>query len=369
MTDVTLSWSDPRPEYPAHDVLVYLVATTPRAFDAGDISPYLMDPGPGHTWSWTMDLPADLRTAYQLCPARDRAMRGTIVDDGGWTALLAAGQPDPYALEEMSPGCIFGNGAAASVLSLPDALPQPWVSRRPGVARGRVAQLPLPDASIVRIYRSPDAADRPTPLVVVFDGYRLAQTDVTATFDNLAADGVVEPLTVAVVESIHGSAPTGPSRIRSLTVAPSLESFVFDELLPCVATTCPVTADPARRVLAGHSLGALAALHLASGRPDLFGGVVAGSPPLRWPGRLGGLRGPDVADTYVTRRPEGRLFLDVGSEEDELIAEVRAFRERLTSAEAHPTTGLRVTYREFRGGHDHACWRGSLADGIVDILR
>jgi len=27
-----------------------------------------------------------------------------------------------------------------------------------------------------------------------------------------------------------------------------------------------------------------------------------------------------------------------------------------------------VTYREFRGGHDHACWRGGLADGAVDVL-
>jgi enterochelin esterase-like enzyme len=30
--------------------------------------------------------------------------------------------------------------------------------------------------------------------------------------------------------------------------------------------------------------------------------------------------------------------------------------------------GRDVTYREFRGGHDHACWRGSLADGIAHLL-
>jgi enterochelin esterase family protein len=372
MTDVTLTWTDPRPERPAHDVLVYLVALTPHAFESGDISPYLMRPDPSdtsrHTWTWTMDLPTDLRTAYQFCPARDRAVRGETVDDERWTALLAAGLADPSGVEDLAPGCIFGNGQAASVLSLPDAPAQPWVARRPDVPRGTVERLPLPDDSIVHLYRTNATGDRRTPLVVVFDGYRLAQTDVTATFDNLAADRVVEPLTVAIIESIRGSAPTGPSRIAGLTVATGLESFGFDDLLPAVAATCPVTADPARRVLVGHSLGALAALHLTTRRPDLFGAVVAGSPALGWSGRLGGLRGADVADAYLTRRPEGRLFLDVGSEEGDLLTAVRDFHGRLLSGEPHPPRP-RLTYREFRGGHDHACWRGSLADGIVDILR
>ena len=56
------------------------------------------------------------------------------------------------------------------------------------------------------------------------------------------------------------------------------------------------------------------------------------------------------------------LFLDAGTEEGDLLNDTRTFHHVLVTA------GHDVTYREFRGGHDHACWRGSLADGIVDVL-
>jgi enterochelin esterase family protein len=197
---------------------------------------------------------------------------------------------------------------------------------------------------------------------VIFDGQRLLATDVTATFDNLAADGVLGPITAGIVESIRGSAPRGPSRISSLTVPGQLESFVLGDLLPVVEARYPVTAEPARRVLAGHSLGAVAALYLSAGHPGQFGSVVAGSPALWWPGENGQLRGADVAAAYASRRPAGRLFLDAGTEEGDLLTDARSSRDMLAAA------GHTVTYREFRGGHDHACWRGSLADGIVDVL-
>jgi enterochelin esterase family protein len=197
---------------------------------------------------------------------------------------------------------------------------------------------------------------------VIFDGHALLATDIMATFDNLLADGVVEPLTAAVVESIRGSAPRGPSRINGLTLGAELESFVFGELLPAVEARYPVTGEPTRRVLVGHSLGAVAALHLAARRPDLFGGVVAGSAALWWPGENGQLSGGGVEAAYLDAPGTGRLFLDAGTEEGDLLRRNRAFHHALVGA------GRRVTYREFRGGHDHACWRGSLADGIVDVL-
>src|SRR5262249_9680396 len=143
------------------------------------------------------------------------------------------------------------------------------------------------------------------------------------------------------------------SRIASLTVAGPLESFLLDDLLPAVESRHPVSSDPAHRVLAGHSLGAGAALHVSARHPGQFGGVVAGSPALWWPGENGQVRGADVAAAYAGRAAGGRLFLDVGTEEGDLLTDARAFRDALVRA------GREVTYREFRGGHDHACWRGS----------
>lgn len=365
MAEVTIRWRDPDARRPAQDVLVRLMALTDRAYEAGEVSRYLMRPvtsSPG-AWAWTASLPPDLRTSYQLCPARDAPLRGQMVDQDRWAEVISAGLPDPACTDWLPPGCTQGNpDAPASVLSMPGALPQPWAARRPGVPHGTLARTVLPGDSIVHIYRSPGARDSLTPLVVIFDGQRLLATDVTATFDNLAADGVVRPLTAVLVESIRGSAPRGPTRISGLTSAHGLESFVDEDLLPLVEARHQITGDPARRVLAGHSLGAVAALHLAARHPAQFASVIAGSPALWWPGEDGQVRGADVAAAYLTASPAGRLFLDAGTEEGRLLQDARAFRDALLKA-GHP-----VSYREFRGGHDHACWRGSLADGIAATL-
>jgi enterochelin esterase family protein len=363
MSELTITWQDPDTARPARDVLIRLVALTDRAYEAGDASGYLMNRGPGRTWVWTGELPPDLRTAYQLCPVRDRPLRGAPIGQDRWAMVIAAGQPDPSCPDSLPPGCVYGNPEApASVLSMPSAPPQPWVARRHDVPRGSLARTPLDRGSLVHVYQSPGPADDPTTLLVIFDGQRLLATDVTATFDNLAADGVLGPMTAVIVESIRGSAPRGPSRISSLTVADQLESFVLDDLLPAVEARYPVTSESARRVLAGHSLGAVAALYLSARHPGQFGSVVAGSPALWWPGENGQVRGADVAAAYAGHAPAGRLFLDAGTEEGRLLTDTRSFHHALVTA------GHDVTYREFRGGHDHACWRGSLADGIVAIL-
>ena len=69
-----------------------------------------------------------------------------------------------------------------------------------------------------------------------------------------------------------------------------------------------------------------------------------------------------MAAAYAGAPHAGRLFLEAGSEEGALLQDARAFRDSLVKAGHHPA------YREFCGGHDHACWRGSLADGITDVL-
>jgi enterochelin esterase family protein len=57
-----------------------------------------------------------------------------------------------------------------------------------------------------------------------------------------------------------------------------------------------------------------------------------------------------------------RFFLDVGSRERDLLTSVRLMRDTLLSR------GYDVHYREYEGGHDLACWRGGLADGLVAAL-
>jgi enterochelin esterase family protein len=56
--------------------------------------------------------------------------------------------------------------------------------------------------------------------------------------------------------------------------------------------------------------------------------------------------------------PAGAIYLEVGSNEWVLLEPTRRLRDVLMDRGAKPT------YREFTGGHDHACWRGSLLDGL-----
>jgi enterochelin esterase-like enzyme len=370
--DVTLRWIETDPANPAKDVLIRLIALTDDARDEGGLAEYLMEPGPDGTWSRTLRLAADLRTAYQFCPVRDRSLRGEDPDEDRWMDLLAAGVPDPTASDALPSGTVWGNPGPASILELPDALPQPWVALRPGVepgaVPGAVARVEL-GRSVVHIWTPPDSG-RPLedlPVVISFDGASLLRIGIATTFANLVADRAVPPFVAVLIESIHGSADRGPTRVRSLTDPGEFADFVLGELLPYLRDSYPVTDDPRRTVIAGQSLGGLAAAHLATVAPDQVGWVIGQSTALWWPGdEDGGLSGASVIAGY-DEAPEAtessvRFFLEAGSQERDLLAANHRFREVLEKR------GYAVSFREYRGGHDYACWRGGLADGLIAAL-
>lgn len=91
MAQLTLGWRDPDAARPAHDVVIRLTACTDRAAETGDITPYLMTRVSGGHWAWTAKLPGDLRTSYQLCPVRDRPLRGQPLGEDRWAEVVAAG--------------------------------------------------------------------------------------------------------------------------------------------------------------------------------------------------------------------------------------------------------------------------------------
>jgi enterochelin esterase-like enzyme len=365
--DVTLTWSDPDRDRPAVDVLVRLLALTDSAQDRGDLEPYLMEPAGDGEWTWTARLPADLRTAYQLCPARNDRVPRRALGEEEWLALVAEGIADPAASDVLPPGCVFGNpGQRASVLSLHDAPAQPWREPRPSVPRGALERVEIGrggSASVVHVYRAPGTETATNlALAILFDGGTLLDIDIAATFDNLVHEQAVDPLVAVLIESIRGSMRRGPTRVESLTAPATFESFVVDELLPMLADRLPVTDEPARSVVVGQSLGGLAALWLAHRHPGRFGSAVAQSSSLWWPGGDGQLSGDDVLTAYASSVPPLRLFVEVGSEETQVLSGNRQLRPLLSGM------GDAATYREFRGGHDYACWRGGIGDGLSAVL-
>jgi enterochelin esterase-like enzyme len=98
--------------------------------------------------------------------------------------------------------------------------------------------------------------------------------------------------------------------------------------------------------------------------PERFGAVVSQSGSFWWPGEADDeLSGADVIAT-VTDEPAVpvRFWLEAGSLEHGLAPGNRKLHAALAAK------GNAVTYREYQGGHDYACWRGGLGDGIAAVL-
>jgi enterochelin esterase family protein len=64
-----------------------------------------------------------------------------------------------------------------------------------------------------------------------------------------------------------------------------------------------------------------------------------------------------------------RFYLDAGVFEadrfaagDAILESTRHFRDVLRAK------GYTVTFRQFTGGHDYLSWRGTLADGLIELI-
>jgi enterochelin esterase-like enzyme len=357
--DATFTWYDREPSRLARAVLLRLLARTDYAFDDGDVRPYLMCQNPDGAWTLTLTLPSHLRSSYQFCPIRDPELAGEVgtgnLAEERWTDVLALGEPDEANGLELPAGTVRGTSQPVSIVELPEAPAQPWRDRRNAVVRGGLTRYEV-GGSVVHVYRPASAGER-TPLVVLFDARFWLAVDVVTTLDNLIADGATPPLTAVVIESIRGA-----ERRDALTHPALFESFLLDELLPWMRTQW--TVDATGVTVAGQSLGGIAASYTALRHPEVFAGVITSSMAAWWPGDSDdGLSGEAVIEAYrdAPRLPL-RFFLEVGSVERHLLDSVRLFHKALVEQRYD------VTYREYEGGHDVACWRGGLADGLAALL-
>jgi enterochelin esterase-like enzyme len=177
--------------------------------------------------------------------------------------------------------------------------------------------------------------------VVLFDGASMIADGVPAALDAARSRGELPAVSTIYVESIDGAARRGPARCASLTTAAQLDRCAGE--LRTVLADAPVDR-PA--ILVGHSLGAIAALHLAAGRPPLAREVVLLSAALWWPGEDGQLSGAAVIDEALTA-PDLRVWMTAGADEGrELLQSNEVLAKRLAEAGRPPIRQSRP------GGHE-----------------
>lgn len=199
-----------------------------------------------------------------------------------------------------------------------------------GVREMRIESKVLGEPRVARI-RLPDGygqgADR-YPVLYALDGDdHLDHAAATAAF--LARHGAMPPVIVVGVRNVDRNRDFTPSRVKALPTSGGADrflAFLVNELVPAVSSAFRTERF---RVLSGHSLGGLLALHALATAPSSFDAYLAMSPSAWWDDELVVKElGARLRDTGPLDRA---LFLSVGDERD-LSPGFEAVRRELESA-------------------------------------
>ncbi|MDO5082500.1 MAG: DUF3327 domain-containing protein [Arachnia propionica] len=309
--------------------------------------PWLMEPVP-HTPLHTLDLwlPADGCYSYRFV-----AMRHVPRDAGatreGWRAVHANGRPDPRNPERI----VDPLGQFSSVWRGPDAM-SPTGSGAAVDWEGDVVDCPDGESRPVWFRRGSEG-DR-LPLLVLFDG------------ELWRSPGVVERLgepRLKAMDVVLIDARSPRDRWRDLTSRGWGDQVrvVLEQVLPHLRRA---TDDPEQVILAGQSLGGLAAARLALGPDRVADRALCQSGSFWWrdgakdPGRPGRL----IEELVDIEASGSQFVVQVGIDEQEMVERSREFTAAARAA------GAQVRHHEWRGGHDYAWWREGLVSGVTDLL-
>lgn len=287
-------------------------------------------------------LPLDSQGVTQLEGLTDRyAMR----------LIREAGQPDPFVADTVR--------GSMSVAHLPGAPAQTWLTphhssrpleeyRAPGDRRVWVQEPLLPGSVAPSLLGTPDA-EQTYPCVFVLDGegWQSSQ-DFSHTVNNLTSAGQIPACYVVFLDA------EGPRRIADLAIDGEASTYVAGDLLDWIRSHFAVSTDPKDIVIAGQSLGGLTALKTVFDHPDRVGAALSQSASL-WQDNM--MERAIAADPAASR-----FYLDIGTYGLSMLGQNQNLSAYLQER------SFSITYAEYTGGHDYACWRGSIAQGLIALL-
>ncbi|WP_210603657.1 enterochelin esterase domain-containing protein [Brevibacterium oceani] len=364
-------------------------------------------PGTG-IWGVTLRLPADLRCSYGFSPSHEEAAP-PLGGPGrpGPPVLVDPFNPDPPLTRPDQRGdgegsSVFsaplapdhsvwlfdgarGAGAPASgvdvtgvsasdnnVTGTRDEAGGPHLGEGPGMDRAEPTLMIAADREIdgekypVRVSLPSTPA---TGVLVLFDGRQW--------FDHLGVARAVEAAGLPGLIIIGIGTYSTAERTHTLAGNDQFLRSVAAEFVPEIEAEAAVwgSALPAgaRRIIGGQSLGGLSALLMAQTCPGAFDAVLSHSPSLWW--SPGGTATPaDLAsidgDDWTTRRflepgagaGTREFHLAVGRREGPMVDRASRLVEVLDGR------GFATSLSVYEGGHDFACWRGELIEGLRRVF-
>ncbi len=293
--------------------------------------------------------------------------------DETWAEVMGL-DPSHWILDPLNPNVYPKTDPFTSFVALADAPAQRWIIPAARATVGTAAKHTLASTVLhnlrdIWIYKpyGYDASKGPYPLLVCLDGEEYMDLIPTPTIlDNLIQSVRIPPLVAVFVGNAEGA------RSKELTCSELFDRFLTAELLPWAQRHFHVTDRGARTIVAGSSYGGLAACYSALRHPGLFGNVLSQSGSFFWapeddpePGWL--MRQFAQSDIRSLQ-----FFLEVGLMEG--IRPARPNGPTQLSSNRHMrdvlvAKGLDVAYAEYNGGHDFVSWRGSFADGLLQLAR
>lgn len=321
--------------------------------------------GNSDVWYASFVVPRSTRLSYRLAPDVPELPGSEMTRR---RAILATAQADPH-----NPKAYPEPGADAfqtySVLELAQAPPQPWIERRADVPAGTVETRELRSALLgntrkVHLYRpagwQPGAPEN--HVLVLFDaGAYLGRVPTPTILDNMIAAAVIPPTAALLIDN-----PTAESRAQELPPNPDFADFLAQELMPW-ARKQGIGAPAARTVIGGSSYGGLASTYAALRHPEVFGNVLSQSGSYWWAPQ--GEEDQWLTRQFVAvRKLPVRFFLGAGLFESGRGGQPGILETNRHLRDVLLAKGYLVTHREVAGGHDYLVWRGTLSDGLLDLI-
>ena len=325
-------------------------------------------------WYLTVRLPTGARFTYGI------SVNDPLVFSGFQPQRFATTQADPFNPHRWGCAPDATRYDCQSMAEIEGAVPQPWIVKNPSVVSGTIEKQKIHSELLkndhdLSIYLPAGykANAQAYDLLIIFDeSAYLTKVPTPVILDNLIAAGKI-PRTVAVLIAN----PSQAVRTEELTANPKFADFLAQELVPWIKVHYNVTHDPGKTVVAGSSLGGLAAVYAGFKHPEVFSNVLCQSGSFWW--------APDHSGAIpegVTTEPGGmsrkfiaspklplRFYIDAGAFEFDsngtgggILETSRNMRDVLLAK------GYEVHYQQFVGGHDYLSWRGTLADGLIDLI-
>jgi len=199
----------------------------------------------------------------------------------------------------------------------------------------------LGEARTLLIYRPPpERPDSRYPVVYLLDGEAHFH-HVTGLVQFLMQTGRMPRVIVVGVANVDRTRDFTPTHVSEADTSGGADRFLVflaKELIPAVEAAYPTARY---RVLIGHSLGGLFAIHALNQMPDLFDATIGISPSLAWVGDPIRQR----TESVLATRPafDRVLYFAVGKEPDDMTGSNRAYARMLT---ARAPRGFRWLFEE-----------------------